>query len=131
MSRRRALVRKQPAVDALGSTTVICTEKTGTLTVGQMTLRALYVAGQRYDVAGEGYGPDGDERVEGKKEEAPQAAPLFELATLLLGCNQAHLVQEEGSWIVIGVHNEGALLAAGAKAGGIRERFEHELPKQH
>ncbi len=131
MSRRRALVRKLPAVETLGSTTVICTDKTGTLTVGEMTVRVLYVAGQNYQVTGEGYGPDGEARFEGKKAEAPHAAPLLELATAILGCNNAHLAQEEGTWKVIGDPTEGALLAAGAKAGGDRERIEKELPKQH
>ena len=131
MSRRRALVRKLPAVETLGATTVICTDKTGTLTVGEMTVRVLYVAGQNYQVTGEGYGPDGEARFEGKKAEAPHAAPLLELATAILGCNNAHLVQEEGTWKVIGDPTEGALLAAGAKAGGDRERIEKELPKQH
>ena len=121
MSRRRALVRKLPAVETLGSTTVICTDKTGTLTVGEMTVRALYVAGQSYEVTGEGYGPDGEVRFEGKKAEAPHAAPLLELATVLLGCNNAHLVQEEGTWKTVGDPTEGALLAAGVKAGGDRE----------
>ncbi len=73
MARRRALVRKLAAVETLGSTSVICTDKTGTLTVGEMTVRALYVAGQRYEVTGEGYGPDGEVRFEGKKAEAPHA----------------------------------------------------------
>ncbi len=131
MSRRRALMRKLPAVETLGSTTVICTDKTGTLTVGQMTVRALYVAGQRYDISGEGYGPDGDVYVEGEKTDARHAAPLLELATVLLGCNHAHLVQEEGTWNVIGDPTEGALLAAGAKAGGDRKHIENDLPKQH
>ena len=131
MSRRRALVRKLPAVETLGSTTVICTDKTGTLTVGEMTVRALYVAGQRYDVTGEGYGPNGAVRVEGMKVEAQHDTPLLELATVLLGCNNAHLVQEDGRWEVIGDPTEGALLAAGAKAGGDRERIEKDLPKQH
>lgn len=129
MSRRRALVRKLPAVETLGSTTVICTDKTGTLTVGEMTVRVLYVAGQRYEVTGEGYGPDGEARFEGMRAEAPHAAPLLELATVILGCNNAHLVQEEGTWKVIGDPTEGALLAAGPKAGGDRERIEKELPK--
>ena len=131
MSRRRALVRKLPAVETLGSTTVICTDKTGTLTVGKMTVRALYVAGQSYEVTGEGYGPDGEVRFEGKKTEAQHAAPLLELATVILGCNNAHLVQEEGTWKVIGDPTEGALLAAGSKAGGNQERIEKELPKHH
>jgi Ca2+-transporting ATPase len=131
MSRRRALVRKLPAVETLGSTTIICTDKTGTLTVGKMTVRALYIAGQSYEVTGEGYGPDGEVRVEGKKAEAQHAAPLLELATNLLGCNNAHLVEEDGTWKVIGDPTEGAMLAVGLKAGGNRERIEQELPKQH
>ena len=131
MSRRRALVRKLPAVETLGSTTVICTDKTGTLTVGEMTVRALYVAGQSYDVTGEGYGPDGEVRFGGKKAKALHTAPLLELATVILGCNNAHLVQEDGIWKTVGDPTEGALLAAGAKAGGDRERIERKLPKQH
>ncbi|HXV67841.1 MAG TPA: cation-translocating P-type ATPase [Nitrospira sp.] len=131
MSRRRALVRKLPAVETLGSTTVICTDKTGTLTVGKMTVRSLYVAGQRYNVTGEGYGPDGDVCVEGRKTDAQDTAALRELATILLGCNNAHLVQEGGTWNVIGDPTEGALLAAGRKAGGNGERIEQDFPKQH
>ena len=131
MSRRRALVRKLPAVETLGSTTVICTDKTGTLTVGEMTVRALYVADRTYEVTGEGYGPEGGVRFEGKKAEAPNAPPLLELATVLLGCNNAHLVQEDGKWKTVGDPTEGALLAAGLKAGGDRERIEKELPKHH
>ena len=131
MSRRRALVRKLPAVETLGSTTVICTDKTGTLTVGEMTVRALYVAGQSFEVTGEGYGPDGEVRFEGKPTQAQHAAPLLELATVILGCNNAHLVQQEGTWKVIGDPTEGALLAAGPKAGGQQERIERDLPKHH
>ncbi len=130
MSRRRVLVRKLPAVETLGSTTVICTDKTGTLTVGEMTVRTLFVADQVYEVTGEGYGPDGEVRFEGKRAEASHAAPLLELATILLGCNNAHLVDEDGTWKVVGDPTEGALLAAGSKAGGNQERIEHELPKQ-
>jgi len=131
MARRRALVRKLAAVETLGSTNVICTDKTGTLTVGQMTARALYVAGQSYEVTGEGYGPEGEVRFEGKKAEEPHTVPLLELATVLLGCNNAHLVQENETWKTVGDPTEGALLAAGLKAGGKQERVEKELPKHH
>ncbi|HAR98906.1 MAG TPA: cation-translocating P-type ATPase [Syntrophus sp. (in: bacteria)] len=131
MSRRRALVRRLPAVETLGSTTVICTDKTGTLTVGEMTVRALYVADRRYEVTGEGYGPDGEIRFEGGATEAPHAAPLLELAAVLLACNNAHLVKEDGAWRVIGDPTEGALLTAGSKAGGRPESIEKDLPRHH
>ena len=123
MSRRNALVRRLAAVETLGSTSVICTDKTGTLTVGEMTVRALYVAGKSYEVTGEGYGPEGEVRSDGKKAEGP---PLLELAAILLGCNNANLVQEDGNWKTIGDPTEGALLVAGGKAGG-----SNELPKHH
>ncbi|MCD2452546.1 HAD-IC family P-type ATPase [Methylicorpusculum oleiharenae] len=131
MSRRHALMRRLSAVETLGATTVICTDKTGTLTVGQMTVRALFVAGQRYEVSGEGYGPEGEVLIEGKQIEEEHAPALLELATVMLGCNNAHLAQEKGTWKVIGDPTEGALLAGGAKAGGDQERIEREMPKQH
>jgi len=131
MSRHHALVRKLAAVETLGSTTVICTDKTGTLTVGEMTVRAIYVAGQNYEVTGEGYGPEGEVRLDGKEADAAQAAPLLELATVLIGCNNSHLTEQEGTWKVIGDPTEGALLAAGLKAGGNAESIEQEMPQYH
>lgn len=131
MSRHHALVRKLAAVETLGSTTVICTDKTGTLTVGQMTVRTLYVAGQRYEVTGEGYGPEGEVHFDGKKAEAVHVAPLLELATVLIGCNNSHLAEEAGAWKVIGDPTEGALLVAGIKAGGSAENIENAMPKVH
>lgn len=131
MSRRHALMRRLSAVETLGSTTVICTDKTGTLTVGQMTVRALFVAGQRYEVSGEGYGPEGEVLIEGKQIEEEHAPALLELATVMLACNNAHLAQEKDAWKVIGDPTEGALLAGGTKAGGDQERIEREIPKQH
>ncbi len=130
MARRRALMRKLAAVETLGSTSVICTDKTGTLTVGEMTVRAFYVAGQNYAVTGQGYGPAGDVLFEGRRTEAAQVAPLRELATVLLGCNNAHLTQTDGAWKTVGDPTEGALLVAGAKAGGDRQRIERDMPKQ-
>ncbi len=131
MARRHALVRKLAAVETLGSTSVICTDKTGTLTVGEMTVKTLYVAGLRYEVTGEGYGPDGEVRVDGGKTAAAHAAQLLELATIFLGCNNAHLNQDDGTWRVVGDPTEGALLAAGIKAGGDRAGIEKEMPKEH
>jgi Ca2+-transporting ATPase len=131
MSRRRALVRRLPAVETLGSTNVICTDKTGTLTVGEMTVRALYVAGEIFEVTGEGYAPNGEVLLSGKTPDAPQAAPLLEMANVLIGANNAHLAFEEGTWRVVGDPTEGALLSAGHKAGGNKEQIELDLPKHH
>ncbi len=128
MARRRALVRKLAAVETLGSTTVICTDKTGTLTVGDMTARALYVAGRTYEVTGEGYGPEGQVLIDGKPADGPHAAALLELATVLLGCNNAQLTHDDQVWKTIGDPTEGALLVAGVKAGGDRARLEREWP---
>ena len=85
MARRGALVRKLAAVETLGSTSVICTDKTGTLTVGEMTVRALMVDGRVYEVTGEGYAPVGEVLLDGKAAKLSHAAPLLELATSLLG----------------------------------------------
>jgi P-type Ca2+ transporter type 2C len=131
MSRRRALVRRLPSVETLGSTSVICTDKTGTLTVGEMTVRELYVAGWTFEVTGEGYGPHGEILFEGRASEAVHAGPLLELANILVGCNNAHLVLEDGTWRVVGDPTEGALLAAGQKVGGDKRRLDAEHPKHH
>ena len=120
MARRRVLVRRLAAVETLGSTGVICTDKTGTLTVGEMTARVLYVAGKRYEVTGDGYGPGGAVLFEGKAVQGPDAVPLLELATAILACNNAQIVQKAGVWTTVGDPTEGALLVAGAKAGGDR-----------
>ena len=111
MARRRALIRKLAAVETLGSTSVICTDKTGTLTIGEMTARSLYVAGQSYPLSDEVLQP---------------TDPLRELASVLLGCNNARLTPT-----VVGDPTEVALLRAGIKAGGDLDRLNRELPKRH
>ena len=116
MARRRALVRKLAAVETLGSTSVICTDKTGTLTLGQMTAQSLYVAGQSYPLTGDNLEP---------------TEPLRELSTVLVGCNNAHLVEKDGASTSVGDPTEVALLRAGIKAGGDLDRLNRELPKLH
>ena len=131
MSRRRALVRRLASVETLGSTNVICTDKTGTLTVGQMTVRALFVAGRTYEVTGDGYGLEGETRFEGKATDDSHATQLRQMAEVLIGCNNAHLERINGTWNVIGDPTEGALLSAGHKAGGRRDELERDMPKHH
>jgi Ca2+-transporting ATPase len=129
MARRRALVRSLPAVETLGSTTVICTDKTGTLTAGEMTVRVLFVAGQEFEVTGEGYEPAGDVLADGHPPDERRRSALRALAEVLAGCNNAHLEERDGDWHVVGDPTEGALLAAAVKVGGGTQPVDADLPR--
>ncbi|MEP6781791.1 MAG: cation-translocating P-type ATPase [Gemmatimonadaceae bacterium] len=129
MARQRVLVRKMAAVETLGATSAICTDKTGTLTLGEMTARALYVGGELFEITGAGYGPTGEVMFAGQPTNTSQRVAIMELATVLLACNQAHLVDNEGTWSTVGDPTEGAMLVAGAKAGADRAQIEREFPK--
>ncbi|WHZ16371.1 MAG: cation-translocating P-type ATPase [Nitrospira sp.] len=123
MVKRHALIRRLPAVETLGAATVICTDKTGTLTKNEMTVTRLYVDGLVYDVTGEGYVPQG-EIVGGD----PRKGGLQDLLMSALLCNGASLKEVNGSWTVVGDPTEGALLVAGAKAGLRKEALEPVHP---
>ena len=130
MARRQALVRRLAAVETLGSANVICTDKTGTLTVGQMTVRSLDVAGRSFAVSGEGYGPEGTvTRAEGAELDNDDRRLLADLAAVLVGCNDAHLHARGDQWEVVGDPTEGALLAAGLKLGVDRDRLDTSEPR--
>ncbi len=115
MAKRRAIVRRLPAVEALGSTTVICSDKTGTLTENAMTVRALWADGQLYEITGHGYAPEGELRLDGMKVGAGETAKEALLAGLL--CNDAGLHHEKGQWQITGDPTEAALIVAAKKAG--------------
>ena len=115
MAKRHAIVRQLPAVEALGSTTVILSDKTGTLTENAMTLRALIAGGQRFEISGQGYSGEGDFLLDGQKVEIDGVAREALLAGLL--CNDAVLLQEQGQWQIAGDPTEAALLVAARKAG--------------
>jgi Ca2+-transporting ATPase len=117
MARRHAIVRKLPAVETLGSATVICSDKTGTLTENQMTVQAIYAGDQTYTVTGEGYNPDGEIRADGNRIELPQVPVLQECLIAGLLCNDSHLETNDDRWIVVGDPTEGALITAARKAG--------------
>ncbi|WP_374261021.1 HAD-IC family P-type ATPase [Zoogloea sp.] len=115
MARRRAIIRRLPAVETLGSTTVICSDKTGTLTENQMTVRALFTAAGRVAVSGDGYAPDGTLSRAG--EPVATAGALRELLVAGVLCNDAALVRDDDGWTIAGDPTEGALLVAARKAG--------------
>ena len=117
MARRHALIRKLPSVETLGAAEVICTDKTGTLTQGEMTVRELYVAGETFRLTGEGLEPEGEVQHEGHSPSDAQCDRLQTLAAIHTGCNNADLYQQEGKWRVSGDPTEGALLASGRKVG--------------
>lgn len=121
MVTRHALIRRLPAVETLGSATVICTDKTGTLTKNEMTVTHLFVDGDALMVTGEGYAPVGEIREKDRAFTAPLPAALQELLAAAVLCNDATLLEEEGKWRVLGDPTEGALLVVAAK-GGITKR---------
>ncbi len=129
MSRRHALVRRLSAIETLGCTGVICTDKTGTLTLGQMTVRTLHVAGHDFEVTGEGYSPAGEIRIAGRPPDPAQHVHLLELGKALVGGSLARLEPIGATCKLVGDPTEGALFAAGLKAGVTLEQLDRELPQ--
>lgn len=142
MVKRHALVRRLPAVETLGSTTVICTDKTGTLTKNEMTVTRIFLDGHTFEVTGEGYAPKGDIKHahngrsadagrlfradESSFSEAEEA--LKSLLTAGVLCNGAELMRTEEGWQILGDPTEGALLVVAAKAGLEKSALDHQYP---
>ena len=134
MAHRRAIIRKLPAVETLGSTTVICSDKTGTLTENQMTVQHIATGAGVYAVTGGGYTPEGtiDGPIAVPRDEPGGKALGAGLAEVLRAgalCNDSSLYQEEGHWRVSGDPTEGALIVSAVKAGLNREELEHLFPR--
>jgi Ca2+-transporting ATPase len=110
MARRRAIIRNLPAVETLGSTTVICSDKTGTLTQNQMTVQEIRTLGGAYSVKGVGYQPDGT--ISGNWDKDAAVGEALKAGLL---CNDSQLVMAEGRWTVQGDPTEGALLVSARK----------------
>jgi Ca2+-transporting ATPase len=117
MAKRRAIIRKLPAVETLGSTTVICSDKTGTLTENQMTVLAVYAGGETYEVTGGGYDPEGKICLDGEMIDPLEHPALRECLRAGLLCNDSQILETDGRHQVQGDPTEGALLVSAAKAG--------------
>ncbi|GAB4577988.1 MAG: cation-translocating P-type ATPase [Anaerolineales bacterium] len=127
MVKRNALVRRLPAVETLGSTSVICSDKTGTLTKDEMTTRKVYAAGEVYEVSGAGYAPKGDFTLGGKTVSLPETVKgLLRGAAL---ASDADIFQHEDRWDVKGDPTEGALVVAAAKAGLNKLELDTQFPR--
>jgi len=129
MAKRNAIIRKLPAVETLGSTTVICSDKTGTLTQNQMTVTQMYAGGARYSVSGVGYAPEGKITPETKGLPPESNRALTELLTAGALCNDSQLLKTDEGYRVEGDPTEAALLAAAAKSGILPEEAVHRLPR--
>jgi len=116
MANRNAIIRKMPAVETLGSTTVICSDKTGTLTENQMTVLNIYTAEKSYEVTGLGYNPEGSIQYANTVVDAVDNPLLIECLAAGLLCNDSQLINKEGQWLVEGDPTEAALISSAAKA---------------
>ncbi len=125
MARRRAIVRRLPAVETLGSVTVICSDKTGTLTRDEMTVARVVLADGVLDVEGTGYKPAGMFRREGAVVPPGQVPALVALARAALLCSDARILQQGEKWIAQGDPTEAALVALAGKAGVAGAPVEH------
>ena len=117
MARRNAIIRRLPAVETLGSVSIICSDKTGTLTRNEMAVRSVVAGPHLYEVTGAGYAPDGGLHLDGRGIEAQHDPLLHALARGAALCNDASLRFVDGLWSVAGDPMEGALLAFARKAG--------------
>jgi Ca2+-transporting ATPase len=133
MAKRGAIIRKLAAVETLGAATVICSDKTGTLTQNEMTVREIYAGTASFKVTGTGYDPTGEILDhEGKPVECTELPALKELLATITLANTASLEKKDGAWKVVGDPTEGALLTLSAKGGLPKESVapSHQVLKE-
>lgn len=129
MARQNAIIRKLPAVETLGSTTVIGSDKTGTLTKNEMTVKLIYDGKHTYEVEGSGYEPEGEILHEGIPINVRDRKQLLQVLRIGLLCNESNVYEEEGQYKVDGDPTEGALIVSAMKAG-LKTEEEREKYQQ-
>jgi magnesium-transporting ATPase (P-type) len=130
MAKRHALIKKLSSVETLGCTTVICTDKTGTLTTNQMTVREIWVANRSIEVGGAGYKPDGTFTIKGRQMDATDNESLLKLLRVASFCNNSRLLppdEASDQWSILGDPTEAALLVSATK---FKFDYEKELQLQ-
>lgn len=128
MVKRKALIRRLPSVETLGCVSVICTDKTGTLTRNEMTISKIWADREIFDVSGMGYQPEGNISLKSHRvsmEEFPGLKRLLEISLL---CNNANLVKTDQEWQITGDPTEGALIVAAKKVGMDKQEWEANHP---
>lgn len=129
MVKRNAIVKKLLAVETLGSTTVICSDKTGTLTQNEMTVVKLYTDGKIIDVTGGGYEPKGEFQIGGETIEKDSIGDLDTLLSMAILTNDSELEEKEGAFLIIGDPTEGALVTLSGKSGIEKEEINTSHPR--
>lgn len=127
MIRKNAIVRKLPAVETLGCASVICSDKTGTLTQNKMTVTKTWIGGKTYTVDGTGYEPQGQYYVGEQLINPAKDKALQQLLTFGMLCNHAEILQKDGDYVLNGDPTEGAILVAGMKAGFTRAQLLNQF----
>jgi magnesium-transporting ATPase (P-type) len=130
MAKKRAIIRKLPAVESLGSVDVICTDKTGTLTRNELSVQHIVCAGEVFEVSGSGYRPEGEITLEGKEINPIDFPALYEISLAALLNNDAELNFKNNSYMLAGDPTEGALLAFALKAGHDKTHLLQKLPRK-
>lgn len=129
LARRNSIIRRLAAVEGLGSVTVICTDKTGTLTKNEMTVREIVIGDRVIRVTGSGYEPKGKFYINEKEIDVRKDRVLERLIEIGLYCNDAKLIRENNNWSIIGDPTEAALIVLAAKAGYNVEKCRKDYPR--
>jgi Ca2+-transporting ATPase len=129
-TKRNAIIRKLSSAESLGSTTVICSDKTGTLTRGEMTVRKIYLNDKIIDVTGVGYEPKGEFALDGESIDPKKIDGLTLLLRIGLLCNNA-VLEKNKSWHIVGDTTEGSLIVSAGKVGLKKEELEKKYPRKY
>jgi len=130
MAKKNAIIKKLHSVETLGCTTVICSDKTGTLTKNEMTVRGIWAGGKLYSVSGSGYEPEGKIMLDNKEVNAKSVPDLDMTLKIGLLCNNARLAKED-KWLCFGDPTEGCLITSAWKAGYEREATFAKFPREN